>query len=401
MFNITKASPLPLTGGLGRDKISPLKILQKIRILHCIETISSGGVERIRRSLARYLDKDLYEQKIICTQANGIIPEEIRAEGVEIISIGRLKHTFHWSQYKKVLQIIRSYRPHIIHGAVFEGLSMATVSGFLGRVPIIIAEETSDPKNRSHKATLLLKLLTSVADRVIGISHSVVLYLQKTAKINPQKIIMINNGVEVPRIVDIKEVERLRQKYGVWEDEVIIGSVGRIRDKVKLYSDIIKAVALLPDRAKIKIVIVGEGPDRDFLKKTAAERGLGNQLIMPGVQMDTPPFYRLMDIFCIVSDNEGFGLVAAEAMFHRLPVIASAVGGLKDIVINGETGFLVPSHSPDKIAEKLQLLIDQPELRTSMGAQGLDRAEKEYSAKVYVEKVHQLYQQLLREKGIL
>jgi glycosyltransferase involved in cell wall biosynthesis len=108
-----------------------------------------------------------------------------------------------------------------------------------------------------------------------------------------------------------------------------------------------------------------------------------------------------MDVFCIASHMEGFGLVAAEAMFHRLPVIATAVGGLKDIVVDGETGFLVPSHSPGRIAEKLQLLIDQPDLRKSMGEKGLARAEKEYSAAVYVEKVHQLYQDLLREKGII
>lgn len=376
-------------------------VKQKIRVLHCIETISSGGVERIRRSLARYLDKDLYEQKIICTQANGIIPEEISAEGVEIISIGRLKHTFQWSQYKKGLQIIRSYQPHIIHGAVFEGVSMATIGGFLGRVPIIIAEETSDPKNRSPKASLLLRMLTQVADKVIGISPSVVSYLKNTAKIQSHKIQLINNGVELPRTVDLTELENLSIKYRISKEDIVVGSIGRLRDQVKLFSDIIKATALLSNPSKIKILIVGEGPDKEFLIKTAADIGLGNQLIMAGLQMDTAPFYQLMDIFCIVSDNEGFGLVAAEAMYHRLPVIATAVGGLKDIVVDGETGFSVPSHSPESISEKLQLLIENPQLRKTMGAKGFARAEKEYSSKVYVQRVHQFYQELLRDKGLL
>src|SRR5690606_33705799 len=127
---------------------------------------------------------------------------------------------------------------------------------------------------------------------------------------------------------------------------------------------------------------------------------LERNLIMAGLQADTAPFYQVMDIYCIASHMEGFGLVAAEAMFHQLPVVATAVGGLKDTVIDAKTGFLVPSHRPDKTAEKLQILIDDPELRRSLGAKGFASAQQEYSAEVYVEKVNQLYQELLTEKGI-
>lgn len=371
---------------------------QKIRVLHCIETISSGGVERVRLSLSRYLDKNLYEQKIICTQADGAIPAEIAAEGVELIVVGKLKHTFHWPTYRKVLEAVSTYRPHIIHGAVFEGLSMATVGGFLGRVPVIVAEETSDPKNRSRKAHILLKLLTTVADRVVAVSPATACYLENTAKINPKKIRLINNGVEIPRTAQRTELDRLKRNYGIGEDDLVVGSVGRIWDRVKLFSDIIKAIALLPGRDKIKILIVGDGPDKEQLYNLAIEEGLAEHLIMPGVQMDTAPYYGLMDIFCIASDNEGFGLVAVEAMFHQLPVVATSVGGLKDIVIDGQTGLLVPSHSPRKIAERLQLLINDSALRKTMGEAGRIRAENEYSAAVYAEKVHRLYQELIKEK---
>ena len=179
-------------------------------------------------SLSRYLDKNLYEQKIICTQADGTIPAEIAAEGVELIVVGKLKHTFHWQTYRKVLEVVSTYRPHIIHGAVFEGLSMATVGGFLGRVPVIVAEETSDPINRSRKAHILLKLLTTVADRVVAVSPATARYLEKTAKINPKKIQLINNGVEIPRPAKKAELDRLRRSHGIREDDLVVGSVGRI-----------------------------------------------------------------------------------------------------------------------------------------------------------------------------
>src|SRR5690606_20622550 len=112
----------------------------------------------------------------------------------------------------------------------------------------------------------------------------------------------------------------------------------------------------LKNYSSIKIIIIGEGGDKQLIIDTAKDLGIEEHLIMAGAQHDTAPFYEVLDIFCIASHMEGFGLVAAEAMFHQLPVIATAVGGLKDIVIDGETGFLVPSHSPHKIAEKLQVL---------------------------------------------
>src|SRR5690606_3641025 len=103
-------------------------------------------------------------------------------------------------------------------------------------------------------------------DRVIAISPAVSHYLEKTAKINPKKIKLINNGVEPPKPLDKNNIMWLREKLGIWEDELVIGSVGRIRNDVKRFSDIIEAVADLPDRSKIKILIVGEGPDTALLR---------------------------------------------------------------------------------------------------------------------------------------
>jgi glycosyltransferase involved in cell wall biosynthesis len=375
-------------------------VSDKIRLLHCIETISSGGVDKLRLTLAEGLDKEAYDLKIICTKAHGVLAEGLIMEGVEIYEVGAFKHPFHWSKHGRVLQIIGAYQPHIIHGAVFEGNTMACIGGIRGRVPVVILEETSDPKNRSKKANWLLNLFTRFSDRIIAISPSVATYLERTAHVKTQKIQLINNGVETPRAVTEDEVIALKRKYNIQPTDLVIGSVGRLRNFHKLFTDIIEAVALLEDFSSIKILIVGEGQDRALIVEKAKRLGLEEHLIMAGLQTDTAPYYQLMDIFCIASHMEGFGLVAAEAMFHQLPVVATSVGGLKDIVIDGETGFLVPSHRPDKIAEKLKVLIDDPELRRSIGAKGLARAQQEYSAEVYVEKVHQLYQELLMEKGI-
>lgn len=372
---------------------------QKIRLLHCIETISSGGVDQIRLTLAKWLDKNKYELKIICTEAHGFLGEAIKGEGVEIIEVGVFKYPFHWSKHQKVLQVIRNYRPHIIHGAVFEGMTMAAVSGFIGKVPVIVLEETSCPRNRTKKAIFLQRFYSKMADRVIGIAPSVVSFLVEKVGLPKDKVVLINNGVSPPEKAKDQKLIELNEKLGLNTHDLVVGSIGRLYNDVKRFTDILEAIRLL-NNPSVKFLLVGSGKDQQLIKEFAVQAGLNDQFIEVGYKEDTSAYYRLMNVFCIASDNEGFGLVAAEAMFHQLPVVATAVGGLKDIVVDGETGFLVPSHRPDKIAEKLQILMDEPEMRRSMGAKGLARAQQEYSAQAYVEKIHQLYQELLLEKGI-
>jgi L-malate glycosyltransferase len=373
--------------------------MQKIRLLHCIETISSGGVERIRLTFAKGLDFDQFELKIICTKAVGPIKDQLEGLGVEIIEVGPFKSPFEWKKYKKVLRLIRKYQPHIIHGAVFEGMSMATVGGLFGKVPIVILEETSFPSTRSKKALFLQRFYSIFADKVIGIAPSVVRFLKDKVKISSSKVLLINNGVDIPETCLVEEIFKIRNNLRIEKDDLVIGSVGRVHDSVKRFSDILQAIKLL-DNSKIKFLLVGQGPDLNELKDLAIYLGLQSQFIPVGFQEKPGSYNQIMNIFCLPSAHEGFGLVAAEAMLHNLPVIATKVGGLQDIVIDNETGFLIPPFSPEVIAEKIQYLIDHPERRKSMGEKGYLRALENYNSQRYCKEVEDLYLELLKKKEI-
>ncbi|MCR9014853.1 glycosyltransferase [Aquiflexum gelatinilyticum] len=368
----------------------------KIRVLHCIETISSGGVEKVRLGFAQYLNKEKFDLRIICTNSKGPIKMALEKEGVQIYDVGPFNSPFEWGKYRKVLSIISTYKPQIIHGAVYEGMSMAAVGGFLGRVPIIILEETSDPQNRSKKAIWLQKQFSKVADKVIGISPSVVNFLLDKARIPKEKVLLVNNGVSIPLLPDKMESDLLKRKLGIENGDIIIGSVGRVYNEVKRFSDLLEAIKGLKN-PKVKFLLVGQGPDLEKLKSRASELGLEGQFISVGYQENTSTFYSVMDIFSLPSANEGFGLVAAEAMLHSLPIVATAVGGLRDVVIDGTTGFHVPPFSPNDLGEKLQILIDNQELRAQMGKAGFERAKKNYTSELYCQNIEQLYINLLNE----
>ena len=371
----------------------------KIRVLHCIETIASGGVEQIRLTMVRGLDKSKFEHKIICTWEGGPVADALKAEGVELIPIGGFKHPFQWSKHKAVLKVIQEFNPHIIHGAIFEGMSMAAIGGKLGKVPVIILEETSHPVSRSQKAVYLQQLFAKVADKVIGIAPSVVKYLTASVGLPTSKVLLINNGVNNPRETSKEEIDKLKSEFGIKKDETIIGSVGRFYNEVKRFTDILEAIKLL-NNPKVKMLLLGQGIDQGLIEAKAKDLGIENQLILTGFQLDTDPYFQLMDIFCIASAHEGFGLVAAEAMLHRLPVIATNVGGLADVVVDQETGFLIPPFSPGSIAEKINSIFYNPLLGKQMGEKGYIRAIENYTSEHYCQQIDELYTILLGLKGI-
>ncbi len=371
-----------------------------IRVLNIVDTISSGGVERRRLSLAKCLDPGRFELKIICTNAVGPFPAEFSKYGVEVIAIGDLSSVFDVTQHRKVMAIIDGFRPHIIHGAVFEGVTMAAVSGFWKRVPVVILEETSDPQNRSWRGDLLLKLLCLAADRVVGVSPASVTYLTGRLGLSSAKVQLINNGVARPTYATKADCAVLRERLGLAADAIVMGSVGRmLSDATKRFSDLIRAFALLvAEGHNVRLVLVGEGPELPRYRNLAAELGVASHVVFTGYQNDTSAFYGIFDVFSLVSSHESFGLVLAEAMLHRLPIVATRVGGMQYIVEDGKTGFLVPKYDVAAIAEKLRLLCADAGLRAELGHNGYDRADLHYTEERYVDQVRTLYESLYEQK---
>ncbi len=365
----------------------------RIRVLHVVETIKSGGVENRRLTLANLLDKDFFEQKIVCTRAIGQLPVKLAEAGMEVIPIGQFKGPLHIKGYLKLLRIIKQYRPHIIHGAVFEGVTLAAVAGTLGRVPVVILEETSDPQNRAYKASLLLRLMAVFAKAVVAVSPSVEEYLFNKANIPAHKIKLINNGISFPPQPEEAVVAQAKKMAGINDDDFVIGSVGRLRDYHKRFSNLILAVAILKQRgiSNIKLLIVGDGDDRALLEALAVNLGVEGKIVFTGYASNTSVYYAMMNVFAIASFMEAFGLVAAEAMYFKLPVVATAVGGLKDIVLHQQTGLLVNKEAPGQMAAALELLYRDPAIRHAYGAAGYQRVLKEYSAQAYVKNVTALY----------
>lgn len=376
--------------------------MNKIRVLHCLETIGSGGVEQLRLILARSLDKEKYQQAIVCTQTGGIIASQLEDAGCKVYTVGLLRHPFDKKTHKNVLQAIKEFNPHIIHGAVFEGVTMASICGALSRVPIIIGEETSDPQNRSWRGNLLLKVLSFLTHKMVGVSPASYNYLTEKINISKHKAVLINNGVEIYEVSSQKVKSNLRQNLKIDDNCFVIGFVGRLLDEHKRVSDLIKAFAEVIKKYPVaKLLIVGDGPDKEMLEKLANDLGVSGNVIFSGYQPETKPFYDVMNVFVLPSAFEAFGLVLVEAMAAELPVVASRVGGIPYVVDEENTGLLFESKNINELVEKLSYIIEMPLVARDMGIKGRARAIENFSSERYVNDVDKLYEQLIISRRVM
>ncbi len=366
----------------------------QVRVLHVMHLLLGGGVERRRLSLFRHLPAG-YGHLVLCSEVrNHRFADQMRAVGVEVLEFGAANSRFGLGRYRFACSVVREYRPDLVHGAVFEGWTVGTIAGRLARVPVIIMEETSDPKNRRWKGHLLARAMAGLADHCVGVSEEVGRYLTDRLHVPQRKVTVIPNGVERPSVGRGDDPLSLRSSLGLEGRDLVVGSVGRLDDAHKRFSDLIKALARLKD-LPVKLLLVGDGPDRRMLEELVEELGLEPRVLFAGWQEDLGDYYALMDVFALASEREAFGLVNAEAMRCGLPVVATRVGGIPEIVLDGDTGLLVAPRDVDGLANSIRRLLSDESLRIRMGAAGKLRADREFAAEVYSARVHDLYQFLL------
>ena len=245
-----------------------------------------------------------------------------------------------------------------------------------------------------------MRAMAALADRCVAVSPAVGTYLRDTLRIPEEQIRVIPNGVEIPEPVSRTELNDTRRELGLEDGDLVVGSLGRMHDHVKRFSDLIDAFSLLAkDHPKAKLLLVGGGPDEALLRERARKKGLGMRIIFAGYQPNPVPYLESMDVFALVSETESFGLALVEAMFASLPVVCTGVGGMRDVVADGKTGLCVSPGNVQQIVQALRRLVSDSELRERMGRAGRQRAMILFTADRYAGDVAALYDEFALRKS--
>jgi len=216
------------------------------------------------------------------------------------------------------------------------------------------------------------------------------------------KVEFVPNGVETPKKqVELQQKHDLRERLAVKDSSPIIGAVGTMVFG-KGFTVLIQALELLVKReVKFTLVFIGEGPMLSDLKRQSNLSLAKDKIVFTGAIPNAIAWYPAFDLLCMPSiHEEGMPNVTMEGSAVGLPVVASQVGAVPDLVENGITGFLVPPNEVESLANRLQTLLEDPELRLRMGQAGMDKMSREFSVEAMVTKMSKVYEERLLAKGL-
>jgi glycosyltransferase involved in cell wall biosynthesis len=210
-----------------------------------------------------------------------------------------------------------------------------------------------------------------------------------------RRVVTIHNGVRPAMSDRPRNTAAARGRLGLPADQVIVGGVGRL-DRAKGFDDLLDAVAALAtDRPHVAVALAGQGPLRAALEQRASRLGIASRVHFLGYRADVNEVYAALDVFVLSSVCEALPYVLLEAMAAGLPVVATTVGGVPEVVAAGETGFLVPPQDPPALAAALRPLLASAELRDRMGRAGRDRVARAFDERETVARTIQFYRDLL------
>ena len=370
-----------------------------MKILHIINSLDPGGNERFLVQLLEGLDATRFRQEV-CVPDRGrdqtlFVKEECDRLNVPIHII-RIKGNFDRSLKPQLRKTISEGKYDIVHTHLLLSQYHGRRAAIKARVPCIISSEQNA---YSHKAyppfSFIERRLARKTAKIIACSESVKDHLIDRVKIPPSKIKVIYNSVDTgvfkPAADRAEARKAVFEKFHIPEDSFLCGAVGHLT-KQKGHTFLLDAVPeVLKKVPNFHLLLVGGGELHDSLVVQAGKLGIMKNISFAGIQNDIPSILNALDIFVMPSLWEGFGIAAIEAMACGAPVIASYVGGLREIVTDRDNGLVISHAYPEGIAKAIVRLAGDEKLRKRLVKGGLESVRERFDVKTMIEKVGKVY----------
>ncbi|NLD61352.1 glycosyltransferase family 4 protein [Candidatus Sumerlaeota bacterium] len=335
-----------------------------------------------------------YTPHVICTESLGVNAQFLIDAGVtvELISVPKRTHPIGiW----RLARRLRQLQPRVVHSHMFASNVTATIAAHLGvrHTPMICHIHMVNEWGSPSRIKTELRL-DRWRKKYIVVSQDCKNYMgQHLGGINEEKIaVLLNSAGALPPPTESKEA--MRRLLGIPTDAQVIGMVARL-DEEKGPDVLLQACTKLfaENHDNRRLLVVG-GKYLDRYQQLAKDLGIEKLVYFAGEQLDVSNYYAAMDLLAVPSRQEAFGLVLVEAMQFGLPIVASNVGGIPEVARDGKEALLIPPEDPDKLADAITMLLENPPLAATLGQNGLKRAG-DFAPQVYVERLCDIYDSVL------
>jgi glycosyltransferase involved in cell wall biosynthesis len=359
------------------------------KVLFIIWSLEKGGAERFLTSLAKSMDRNKIEPTVCCLNWKGAWAKELEDKGIQVIGLNK-RRKIDFQAFIDLVKIIKNGKFDIVNTYLWGADVMGRLAAIFAGVPVIVstAENVDIWKKWWHR--LIDKLLSYRTNKIIAVSGAVKEYYHKKIGIPLAKIIYIPNAIEINRFENIGDTKYLYDEFGLKPEDFILVCIGRLNAQ-KGHRYLFEALNLLNGRYRGKILVVGEGPLLENLKLQVANLNLKDKVIFTGKRKDIPQILHLADGLVLPSLYEGLPLCILEAMAAAKPVIATKAGGIEELVVNQETGFIVPAQNPEALASAIRNLMNLADKGKSMGKKGKEIVIKNFSVNYIAETTTDLF----------
>ena len=362
----------------------------KIRVLHVIDHLGYGGAPFVVKNIVERVPADRIESRVCALRTN---PRSIPI-GTPTINLQCGK--YHPGAVRAIAAVAANYRIDIIHAH----LQKAVICSLLARrrysSRLVLHEH--GPIFRGGTGCvyrLFLNRLGRRADAIIANSEATKSAVQAVLRRHGVPIAVVANFIDMSRFnPDGHARDAARRSLGFGGEEFVVGFVGRL-DRAKGADLLVDAAAVLKHASRgVRIVIVGDGPERKRLEHQVCRLGLGGMVVLAGLQENTAAVMRAFDAGVVPSRREAFGIAALELMRMKVPVVVSSVGGLPELVQDGQTGLVLPRLAPDDIAQCVRRLQDDSEMRARLSRDAFDHA-RSFDGRREVKQIVDIYERLM------
>jgi glycosyltransferase involved in cell wall biosynthesis len=364
--------------------------------LFIIKPERGAGAEMVLVEAAKRLNPDRF--RVICglltPDEDGLIPPGLATVDFRMPGLNGwvwLRFFFHlcWVIYRQ--------RVDLIHVNSYVPGNYARLAAALMQVPIAI-DHWHGFTRFNAKRRRICRFLARFTDLSLAVSQGVKDYLVDEIGIDPAKIRVVVNGVDVAALDAARPGSEIRRDLGLPEDATVVGLVGRLDHWGKGHRELFAAIGQLRERFPLHALIVGGGRRLAEVQQASADLNLADRVHFLGPRTDVPDLLNAMDIFVLPSYSEGLSLALLEAMAAGLPVIATAVGSTAEVVRDGDTGLLIPPRDTAALADALARLLADPAWAQELGARARACVRERYSLERLGRKINALYEETAQKK---